>query len=280
MKSRSILLALMFFGTLWGCDLVAKATANRVMVGSVLASPPVTFSPVAVAGFDAGSGVDAGTVTVDGQTAGLVFFGTREGDVAPDGIAGAAVTVGPSDGTKFTFDDLGGGSYAKSSVGGTGFTYVPGKSYEFTATQGGTAYIGSVEGSPPVETIAAFHPSAGYITHTVNQAFSFERGALGSGEERTLGFVTVVPVSNSGQKGTPTYSNIPTTPLEFLQMVVSPGAWKTQTVQVPASAFPTAATTYFVSLQSVKLGTAKSNNLFVGSALMAGSGDVGVLRVP
>ena len=80
------------------------------------------------------------------------------------------------------------------------------------------------------------------------------------------------------QRGQPTYSNVPTSPLAFLSLVASPASFRTEQVTVPGTAFPAAASTYLVTFQAVRMGGAQSDNLFVGSALLAGTADVGVVR--
>ena len=45
-------------------------------------------------------------------------------------------------------------------------------------------------------------------------------------------------------------------------------------------AFPHAATNYLLVFHSLKSGGPKSENLFTGSALLAGTADIGVLRTP
>jgi hypothetical protein len=93
-----------------------------------------------------------------------------------------------------------------------------------------------------------------------------------------VGFITVFPVSGSGERGEPTYSNAPQTPLAFLKLVALPAEWKQGTVTVPGEAFPKPAQTYLVVFQAVKTGGPKSDNLFTGSAVLAGTGEVGVIR--
>jgi hypothetical protein len=111
-----------------------------------------------------------------------------------------------------------------------------------------------------------------------NTELAFDRADPPSGQERTLGFVTVVPVSDSGQQGEPTYTNAPKTPLEFLKLVALPVDWKVKRVVIPGSAFPMSKQTYLVIFQSVRTGGPETENLFLGSALLAGTADIGVVR--
>ena len=81
-----------------------------------------------------------------------------------------------------------------------------------------------------------------------------------------------------GDKAEPTYSNVPAAPVQFLKLSAPPSEWKKTEVVLPGSAFPLAEQTYVVVFQAVKTGGPKSDNLFTGSALLAGTADVGVVR--
>jgi hypothetical protein len=267
---------------LMSCDLqktVDQSTAKTVAVATLLSTPAVTVSASAVLGdagasFDGGLDADAG-ITVPPQNAAFVFFGQRQGtslDTAPTGVAGAKVTLRDNDGGVFTLTDTGSGNYTASS----GFTYLDGATYQFIMESGGESYIAQVEKVPARETITQFHPSEGVVRLAANSTFTFTRPDPAAGTDRNLGFVTVVPLGGDGQQGTPTYTNVPTKPLEFLKLVVSPADWKTTTVTLPASAFPTADTKYIVLFQSAKLGGPSSSNLWIGSAILAGTAEVGV----
>ncbi|MFY1827850.1 hypothetical protein ACN47A_18160 [Myxococcus fulvus] len=268
------------------CDLEktgAQLTAEHVMVGTLLATPEVEVSALALAGVDGGVSVPDGgdAIVIPAQTAALVFFGTRSGENSqPSGVTGATATLQPQGGQATALNEDGSGSYSRTNVGGSdsALTYASGATYQFIAARNGTRYVGQVDDAPVQEAITRFHPPEGFVRHASGTALSFERAAVSGGKERTLGFVTVVPLSSDGSKGEPTYSNVPTTPVEFLQLVAVPGSYREAQVTIPGSAFPQSNKTYLVIFQAVRLGGAESDNLFIGSALLAGTADVGVIR--
>ena len=277
------------------CDLQKtgnQLTANNVLVATLLSTPAIVMDPLAMAGvdggFDAGmfpadSGYsfDAGTLTIPPQTAAYVFFGKRTSDsldVAPVAEPNAEISVQPAGGAAVTLKNEGSGNYSKTSVEDATFKYASGKTYDFTATAGGATFVGEVENAPVMENITQFHPSKGFIEQAVNTPITFSRPDPPSGQERNLGFVNVFPISDQGNKGEPTYTNVPTTPLGFLKLVALPTEWKQTQVTVPGTAFPEAKKTYVVVFQSVKLGGPKSDNLFTGSAILAGTADIAVVR--
>jgi hypothetical protein len=269
-----------------------QATANNVMVATLLSTPAVVMDPLAMAGLDGGfdagmyladSGfsLDAGTLTIPPQTAAYVFFGKRNGDsldVAPTAEPNAELSVQPVGGAAVALKNEGSGNYSKTSVEEPAFKYASGKTYDFTAVAGGATFVGEVENAPVMENIAAFHPAKGWVEQTANTALTFVRPDPPAGLERNLGFVNVFPISDQGNKGEPTYTNVPTTPLGFLKLVALPTEWKSTSVTVPGTAFPEAKKTYVVVFQSVKLGGPKSDNLFTGSAILVGTADIAVVR--
>lgn len=266
------------------CDLgktVDQISAETVMVGTLLSTPDVDISPEAVAGLDGGFRADGGqsNFTVPGQTVAFMFLGTREGqNSAPEGLTGATVTIQPVGGQAVTLTSDGAGAYSRSSNSDATLSYQSGKNYNFIAVRNGERFEGSVENSPAQERIPALHPPEGVVRISANTPLSFERADPPSGQDRTVGFVTVVPISDNGQQGKPTYTNVPTGPLEFLSLVALPSDYKQKTVNIPATAFPTAKQTYLVTFQAVRTGGPDSANLFLGSALLAGTADVGVVR--
>ncbi|MCE9666931.1 hypothetical protein LY474_03810 [Myxococcus stipitatus] len=269
------------------CDLEktgAQLTADHVMVGTLFATPEVEVSAGATAGFDGGTWPRDGgdTLTFPAQTAALVFFGSKDGDDSqPSGVSGAKASVQPVGGVATALSEDGSGSYSLTSIGGEDekLTYQSGATYQFIASKDGKRYVGQVDDAPVKESIAAFRPNgAAYVTLDANAALSFDRAAPPGNQDRTLGFVTVVPLSSDGQKGEPTYSSMPTTPMEFLQLVAVPGSYREARVTIPGSAFPERNALYLVIFQSVRLGGAESDNLFIGSAMLVGTADVGVVH--
>ena len=259
---------------------VNQISAETMMVGTLLSTPDVPLSPEAIAGLDGGVSTDGGqsTITIPGQTAAIVFLGTRKGESsAPEPLSGATVAL--QNGTqKVNLSSDGAGSYSRSNNSDDTLKYQDGATYDFIADRAGQHYVGEVKDAPIKENISALHPAAGVVRMAANTELAFDRADPPSGQDRTLGFVTVVPVSDSGQQGEPTYTNAPTAPLDFVKLVAVPTAWRVKHVAIPATAFPTAKQTYLVIFQSVRLGSAQSDNLFLGSALLAGTADVGVVR--
>ena len=266
------------------CDLektVNQISAETVMVGTLLSTPDVAISPEAVAGLDGGIQPDGGqsSITIPGQTVAIVFLGTRKGeDSTPEGLTGATVTLQTNGTQKVPLTSDGAGSYSRSSNSDATLTYQNGATYEFIAERNGEKFVGQVKDAPARENIPALHPAEGVRRMAANTELAFDRADPPSGQERTLGFVTVVPVSDSGQQGEPTYTNIPKTPLDFLKLVALPVDWKVKRVVIPGSAFPMPKQTYLVIFQSVRTGGPQSENLFLGSALLAGTADIGVVR--
>jgi hypothetical protein len=281
--------ALLAAASLVACNLQQTANqlqANTVMVATVLATPPIPLSPAAFAGFDGGLALDgglpfdAGSVTLPGQTAAVAYLGTLTSftlSSPPQPVTDATMTLTASGGSPVTLPTDGGGVYETTSLQTSSLQYQSGATYDFTANEGGNTYVGEVSPAPAIEQIAAFHPPQGLIQQPAGQSFVFVRPDPATGQARNLGFVTVFPVDQSGNQGTPTYTNIPQTPLGLLQLVATPDQWKQASVTIPGTAFPTSGTTYLMIFQSVKNGGPKSDNLFLGSALLAGTADVGVL---
>jgi hypothetical protein len=260
----------------------SQATSRTVAVSTVLNTPSFELPAAALAGngFDAGTtfGGDGG-VRVPAQNAAWVFFGQRQGeslDVAPVGVSGALAVLKQVGGASVPLKDQGGGQYVLQ--GDAGFSYQDNASYQIEVVSSGETYVAEVERVPPAEAIAEFRPAAGYVQLNAGQAFSFRRPEPPQGQERTLGFITVFSISASGSPGASTYTNIPSTPLQFLKLVVAPTEWKEANVTVPGSAFPNQDANYMVVLQSAKLGGPKSDNLFSGSVILAGNAQVAVIK--
>lgn len=266
------------------CDLektTNQLTADHVIVGTLLATPQVDVSALALAGYDGGTlGPDGGdVVSFPGQTAAFVFFGTKSGeDSQPQGVSGATVTLNAGSAAGVALNGQGGGSYGVTSDSTDDLKYASGATYSFFAEQGGTKYEARVEDAPTKEAIPAFHPAEGFVRHTANTAFAFDRPAPPPNQDRTLGFVTVVPLGSNGEKGQATYSNVPTSPVEFLQLAATPALFREARVTIPATAFPNPKQTYLVIFQAVRMGGPESDNLFLGSVVLAGTAEVGIVR--
>ena len=311
---KKLLLSVAFASALavpLACDLEKTSNqlqANKVMVATILSTPSFDIQPAALAGidanffpewdggtffptdsgfdgggFDAGNGFrfDGGALTIPGQTATFIFFGARKSqslDSPPDGISGAQVSVQPSGGAVTNLKEEGAGNYQKTSADDSAFSYVPGADYLFNVTSAGEKFVGKVEKAPALERISEFHPAKGYIEHTAGSSFTFVRPEPPAEETRNLGFIFVYPIKEDGQKGEQTYTNIPKTPLDFLELIAAPSEWRGSPVTIPGTAFPQSKRTYIIVFQSVKTGGPESDNLFTGSALLAGTAEIGIVK--
>lgn len=281
----------------------AQVQARKVIVGTLIHTPPIEVRPEAIAGLDAnfpsfdggfptdsGFTFDAGffgdgglSITVPAQTVVFAFFGTRNGEGlsqdAPTAVAGATMTIQPKGGTALVLKDQGSGSFQLTSAEDMNLTYVDKGDYLFNANAEGQAFVGIVESVPAQEKIAAFRPNGkSHIELAANSEFTFARPDPPNGEERNLAFVIVVPISREGNQGQPTYTNVPSTPLGYLKLAIAPSEWKTTTVKVPGTAFPEKDKNYLILLQSAKLGRPETDNVFIGSAMIAGTADVGIVK--
>ena len=270
----------LLFGVV-GCNLASQVSAKTVAISTLLSTPPVKLEAEALAG----QGLDGGGVVFDGGVslprADLVhvYFGRRQSDsldVPPVGVAGATVTLREANGASWPLADQGSGNYGL--LPDAGFAYHDLATYDFTMTLSGTAYVAEVAQVPGREDISAFHPAAGYVVLDAGQPFEFTRPDPPAGQERPLGFINVFPISLDGARGQPTYTNVPSTPLEFLKLVVTQSDWTKTAVRIPDTAFPGRDRNYLVILQAAKLGGPKSDNLFTGSVVLAGTADVAVVK--
>jgi len=159
-----------------------------------------------------------------------------------------------------------------------GQVYVENASYTFSYRLAGVSYAAQVEQVPGQERVPAFHPAEGYLALDAGQAFTFRRPDPLDNLDLPLGFLSVIPIAASGAQLPVSYTNVPTTPLQFLKLVVVPDAWKQSLVTIPGSAFPQADANYVVVLQSAKLGGPTTDNLFLGSPVLAGTAEIAVVR--
>lgn len=279
--------AALAFAAAAACDVERtgeQLTADKAMVATLLATPAVSISPAAMAGsgagFDAGT-FDGGQVTIPPQTLAFAFFVERSGatfDAPPAPVAGATMALLENGAAVAQLDEMGTGSFSSKSAQNDAIAYASGATYDFEASLEGERYVGRVAEAPNLEHVASLHPAQGYVDHPANTPFTFTRPEPPAGQPRNLGFVTVYPVDPQGQYGPPTFTNVPTTPLDFLTLVALPGQWRAAQITLPGSAFPVANQTYVLVLQAAKLGGPESENLFTGSAILAATAEVGVFR--
>ena len=279
------------------CDLIQQATANHVLLGTVLTTPTIEIKGNALvlppvdfdASFPADSGFsfDAGTflndagLSIPPQSVAYIFFGTIPGPSsieAPMGVSGAQATVGVAGGAQVAVNDVGSGAYLLiGNDGGVG--YVEGAKYQLNIKSGGALYTCSVDKAPGVEKIPELHPSAGYLDLARNTAVVLNRPDLPGGGELNLGFIAVFGVDVFNGKDTkPTWTNLPQTPLELLQLVAAPIPWRQKSFTIPGSAFPEAGKNYVIVFQSAKMGGPDTPNLSVLSLAAAGTADLGIVK--
>ncbi len=299
--------------TFAGCDLFNKTSSQvsalNVMVATVLSTPEIVVSPQAIAGLDAGflngfdggfdfdGGVlpDGGTFSFDAggfgfsldsgidipaQTAVLVFFGVRSSTdltTAPTGVDDAVITAATPTKT-WTLKGQTGGTYTLTSQDDPTLVYQPGVTWTFTSVSMAQTYTGEVDDAPGPEGIFQLHPAAGYIELDAGTGYELTRPDPPVGQERVLGFVTVFPISLEGTQGDPTYTDVPSTPLDFLKLAAAPDSWEQTLVEIPGTAFPNPAENYVILFQTAKLGGASTDNLFIGSPMIAGTADVGIVK--
>ncbi len=161
------------------------------MVGTLLSTPDVDFSPEAVVGLDGGFQADGGqsNITIPGQTVAFMFLGTRDGEnSAPEGLTGATVTLQPQGGDAVTLTSDGAGAYSRSSNSEAKLTYQSGTNYNFVAVRNGERFEGSVENSPGPGADRRAAPAGGRGAHLRQHAALLRaRGAaLGAGSHRGL----------------------------------------------------------------------------------------------
>jgi hypothetical protein len=258
---------------LTGCSLASQAAATTVAVSTVLTTPAVEVAGGAIAG---GGAVG---FTVPPQQLVAVFLGERVGtglELADGGLVGATVTLTRVGGASWQLIDQGQGTYGLPAA--SGFSYEEEADYDFTFLVGGVTYRAEVLQVPGREHVPAFHPDAGYVLLDAGQPFVFRRPDPLDNLDLPLGLVEVIPVAPGGARSPTSYTNLPRTALGLLKLVAAPGEWKQSLVTVPGTAFPEPDRNYVVLLQSAKLGGPKSDNLFLGSPVLAGTADVAIIR--
>lgn len=280
-----------------GCEELEKAQNENVLVFTLLQSPE----------FQLPDGK-----TERGITAATAFYGKRVNpnpgqplplDAKPEGVPGATVTL--KWGSKSVrLSDKGAGSYLADTVSeGTGLTALEQAEYTIEVVNDeGQVFTGTVTPPPPV-VIAEFEGTDAFCNlapdgiseevkfqhcrqHTKNTDFTISRKDKTTGELLTdatkndLGFWAVYKVSNKIDPKNPNATNFPKEPVEVVQLIAADAPYRAGTFTVPGSAFDDAGSDKFygVGLMVAKKGTT-SNNLFVGSAVLAGHASGGVLWV-
>jgi hypothetical protein len=174
------------------------------------------------------------------------------------------------------------GSYTTTSVQATTLAYEQ-VQYTVTIIEGGSTYI--LTGTPPTpQKIKEFESSQVLSNTNVSNGFTLTRDPETSPEP--VAFVAMEAI-NSSVTADPsalesglTYTNAPTDALGFLNLLLSPGPWETDTFSIPGSAFSDPAQTpYLISLTPTSQGAlgAGSASLFPGSNFLIGQASAGVV---
>ncbi len=265
---------------LWGCGLFDSVQATKVMAASILATPEYDMAKLA-SGFDAGIAYDGGMTLPDGgsgtvpsQTVAEVFFGERNASdpsKAPSGIAGATVKL--SIGSKtLQLADKGNGNYSLTSIENSQLAYVSGVDYDITVTYGGANYTATVKG-PAEEKIEQFHTGSATLEVTANSPLQLTRTSTDN-----VAFTSVFPTDQQqGQTTQPTWTNVPTKPIDLFDLVANDAKWRMKVITVDGSAFPKPQGYYVVSVAAVSRGHT-SDNLFTTSIFLAGTADLGLVK--
>jgi hypothetical protein len=288
--ARALVAITLLAGGTWGCGLIKSAESDKVLAATVLATPNYDFSfllpDASLPSLPFDAGIPTFTPALPSETVAQVFFGQRASDptAQPTGIAGASVKLSIN-GTSFDIADQGQGNYSLTSLDNSAFVYQPNVTYEITVTNGSDTFTGSVTGpdKDPIEQFAAqaaAHPGVP-MTQQTNAPLLLTRT-----NAEDVAFTTVFPVALAGQ-GQPTYTDMPTTPLDLLDLIANDGPWRTKVITIPGAndpagrtaAFPYAGTYYAVTVVAVKKGST-SNNLFTASAFLVGKADMYVVVTP
>lgn len=274
-----------------GCD-TAKAIQNRKVMAAFLIQSPPTSNP------------STGT-TIPSYITAHLYLGERQdnGDpttppaqqTPPAGVEGATVTLSwlsqgntatatltPTQGQPGHYGLVSG----KEAPTDSKLEYIPHATYTFSATVGGETFSGTVEAAEPT-LITEFEntsPAPKTLGPTPYASwadpFTIHRDFGGpTPSDIDIGFYAVYPVNASSTgldesqitcKNTPSMQD----PMALLQLVFDPSPWKVDHFDLAkAQCFPNPGN-YVVGLTSVKKGT-PSSNLFLGSAILAGTADAG-----
>ncbi|MGC4114289.1 MAG: hypothetical protein QM765_06670 [Myxococcales bacterium] len=210
----------------WGCNLVDSVQADKVLAGTVIATPETDLMfllPDAsyTLPFDSGIPIhlpDGGlpfSTRVPSQTVAAIFFGQRAADYTsqPKGIAGASVTLSIDD-QSFALVDKGDGAYGLSSQDDATFLYQDDATVKVTVVSAGTTYTASVK-APAKEVISQLAAVAPWpLVHTANTPLQLTRASTDN-----VAFTTVIEVNQNTVLTDlsfipSTFTDVPTTALD------------------------------------------------------------------
>ncbi len=260
-----------------GCSLLQSAQASRVLAASLLATPEYDFTQ-AVLSLDAGIAVpDGGFLKVSGQTVVQAFFGDAptSSTSQPKGITGATVSLAYA-GKSLALPDIGGGNYLLKSVDAPSLTYASGADYKLTITSSSQTYTATVTAPTSDDsTIETFHilPSQPPIEIAAGQDLELTRKSTDR-----VAFTTVLAIDLSTGSAAQTYSDLPESSVNLLDLILNDAKWRQKVITLPgATAFPRANTYYLVTVTAVDTGST-SSNLFTTSVFLAGTPDLGLVK--
>jgi hypothetical protein len=281
---RSLPLAAVL-AVLAGCGTIEKLQNDKVLAGAVIATPSANVSGQ----------------TVPALVTAQVFFG----DV-PGGVTGAQ-NVQPlaADSAELVFTPPGGsavtvplaavpgqaGVYEATSLTQPALAYHENVSYAFRVHLAGQTYSGSVTAPAKSELYSKnASPPPAYGTQLPALPATFDVRGLSLTPSyplcratSTLAFVSVSQVTTGGFGQPCSTPGAPTSASDVVRLIFDDSAYKATCFDVPASCFPSTAAgaTYLVTLTSLakSSGSAMSSNLFLGSAVFAGTSDAAAMLV-
>jgi len=260
MRFHTTVAAVALVALLSGCNVLQQLESRKIMAAAVLASPSLApFTPASV-------------------TTAQLFFGERQDNVQqpPTALSASSVTLtwdGNSSGVTLT--PVAGKAGWYEATGGV--TYIEGAHYTFTVVYQGETFSGSVQA-----------PAASAITNASNHLFNpgaYDGTKLTVTRDVSAGasdaFYAAFHASGATDLASSTCNNAPVNDASvFVQFVLDDSAWKAASFSLPKSpCFPSTGQ-YVVNLTTVEKSTAVSSNLFLGSAVLAGTADAAALVVP
>ena len=264
--------ALAAIALLTGCNAIQQLDSHMVMAAAVIRSPDVSAANVNV----------AGVVTAQ------LFFGQRQNDPsqAPSGLGNATVTLSWSGATTGSVTLPAGPTSGWYMLTGGAIPYQPGLTYTFTVAYNGQTFTGSAT-APPVVGITELSGVTvpNVFPPTPEFAASFTHQTI-TRTGNDIAFYTVTPVQGTSSLGAISCSNAPLgDPASLVQLFLDPSPWQAAsfdlwrtdlTQNAQQKCFTPGPGAWVVSLTVLKTGTV-SSNLFLGSGVLAGTSDAGVL---
>lgn len=260
-----------------GCDLFDQLRADKIAMATLLKTPDIE-NP-------------ANGETIDGATTFTLFFG----QIDPQGIASgstdsfsglkdAEVTLefkDPESGDTVSLNvaDQGGGSYTLESLTAEKLVYHSDTEYTVVIKHEGSTYKLAAE-APKAQRIALFEGSTPPVLegHPAGQDLEVARLVEGSNSENPIGFVSLSPLD--GDSSSSTYTNLPSTAVDFLKLALDPEPWKQDSFTIEGKNFAKDAS-YMLTLSTVENGKqAKDDDtsaVFASSFFLVGNADGGVV---